>query len=277
MALVANFLRFAYDHGDLNTWQPLYLRLIKAGGIGGLSCELSNNAGALQLGLGFGGIDNGTLAGFGAIEVTTAGDISLAGVTNGVWHAVEYSVSGTAVTFYVTALAGETDESFMSLTMKGYYDGSKQGYYRIASRRVLGFVFLRAALALGRIVNCESGKLGFKGIEIVDYIVAGVITKKYLAKMRINIGSWDMDGTLAIALSYPFNIINFAEIVNCIVTIISDSAAQIFQLNYKGEGSFSFENVGYVTLSRTTGGWFDSATFNDPAAQRGYVIIQWYT
>jgi hypothetical protein len=126
-------------------------------------------------------------------------------------------------------------------------------------------------------VNCESGKLGFKGIEIVDYIVAGVITKKYLAKMRINIGSWDMDGTLAIALSYPFNIINFAEIVNCIVTIISDSAAQIFQLNYKGEGSFSFENVGYVTLSRTTGGWFDSATFNDPAAQRGYVIIQWYT
>lgn len=275
MALVANFLRFAYDHGDLNTWQPLYLRLIKAGGIGGLSCELSNNAGALQLGLGFGGIDNGTLAGFGAIEVTTAGNISLAGVTDGLWHAVEYSVSGTAVTFYVTALAGETDESFMSLTMKGYYDGSKQGYYRIASRRVIGFVFIRAGAVLGRIVNTESGKLGFKGIRILDNPLSsgGSSTVEYIAQITKSY-LWDMDTNATITVTMPFAIVGL-QVREIRVTVVHDNRVAIYNLETAGKINDLLYDV--LTLERTGGGIFDSVSYNDGGIDRGYVTIKWLT
>jgi hypothetical protein len=194
VVLTSNFQRLPYNHGDLNSYHDAVMRTILAGGIGGLSIEATNVGSAITVSRGFAGIYDGTLAGKGAIEVTVSGNITTAGASANLWHALEFSVSGTSVTWYLTPLAGETDESFMSLTMKNYYDGSKNGYYRIASRRIIAFVFLRTALAVGRIVNCESGKLGFKNIEIVNCYdnAKNWISYKYYAKIESQIGAWNM-------------------------------------------------------------------------------------
>jgi|GEM_PF-4245905 len=268
MALTADFKRFAYDHGDLGVWLPLMERFIAAGGLGGLSIEASNVVGVLTVSQGFGGIYDGTLAGKGAIQVTTAGSVSTAAGTAGLWHALEYSVSGTSVTWYLTSLAGETDESFMSLTMKGYYDGSKAGYYRIASRRVVAFVFLRAALALGRIVNCENGKLGFKGIRTFINGDA-ILTAKYITSIEMTGAAWNMDTTQLVYLTLPFNV-SLTKIKSQKAYILSNVGAWS-DLPFPNTASCLVQGYSYLDYSmgyriyfaRLTGGSYDQPNWNN--------------
>lgn len=272
-----NFVALSVVGGSLNTWGTTLNTLIQAGGIGALTAELYNDSGTLKLSKGKVGINNGVATGIGVCIIDTITTISTAGMTAGLWHAIEISVSGTAVTIEITPIVGASDESVIDAATKAAYDYEKTGYYLTASKRLIGVVFLRAALALGRIVNCESGKLGFKGIEIINYYSGGVTTKKYVAKMRLNIGSWNMVATSAINLAYGFDITAFIEIQTAIVIIISDSGLQAYPILYNGGGAFRFTSASSVNISRAAGGAFDNTSFDDPLVERGYVIIQWYT
>jgi hypothetical protein len=279
--LTATFTRPPISGGDNNNYDTYVMQQIRRGSIGSNNIDVSNSGGSLNVGLGFAGINDGVTE--GAIQVTVPGSQTLAGSTAGVWHALEFSVSGTAATFYLTALAGETDESFMSLAMKGYYDAAKGGYYRIASRRVLAFVFIRAGTVLGRIVNTENGVKGFKGITIIDYIdKVGAYSQKYLTKYEQEIGVWNMDSTISVSVTFPFTIANvrslsgiiFGDLANTrfLINTFQDSAdANLIAGGFFGAGT------GNISIIRRTGGYFDSVNFDDGTMNRGIVVIEYET
>jgi hypothetical protein len=291
MALTATFQKNPVNHGDLGVWNSPAIQQMRRGALGGNSIDVSNVGGSLNVDLGFAGINDGVIE--GTVQVTIAGSVTLAGSTVGVWHALEFSVSGTAATFYLTALAGETDESFMSLTMKNYWSAAKLGYYRIASRRTLAFVFIRAGTVLGRIVNTENGVIGFKGIIRKDYVSsAGVQSKKYYTELILEIGDWNMraagGGSPLATINYPFTI-NVDKIINMVPTIRPDNdggsagfnfnAARIQDLadpNLFTLGILYYTNV-LVYLERRTGSNLDHANYDKTNFNRGFVLITYET
>jgi hypothetical protein len=291
MALTASFQRNPINHGDFNVWLPIIMQQILRGGIGGNNIDVSNVGGSLTVGLGYAGINDGVVE--GTMQVTIAGSVTLAGSTAGVWHAFEFSVSGTAVTFSLAALAGETDESFMSLTMKGYYDAAKCGYYRIASRRTLAFVFIRAGTVLGRIVNTENGVKGFKGITVVDYIDSlGAQSKKYITSKIIAIGNWNMRaaGGGSLAVNVPHGLGSMAHIISVNGFVIDDSNSYKSPIvggeTYLGNPPTSasamdiriadIDNLNII-LMRTTGSVYDSVNFDSTPFDRGALEIKYET
>jgi hypothetical protein len=286
--LTATFTRLPIPGGDNNNYDTYVMQQIRRGSIGGNNIDVSNSGGSLNVELGFAGINDGVTE--GAIQVTVAGSQTLAGSTAGVWHALEFSVSGTAATFYLTALAGETDESFMSLTMKGYYDAVKCGYYRIPSRRILSFVFVRVGNALGRIVNTENGVKGFKNIQMVDYSIAGdtkVTLTKYFATYIGEIGAWNMDSTDRKAIPQPiYPIISAQKWRGIDVYIFDDFGVSYKLMAYADptssgnpgniQGGIVLYGANYV-LFRVVGGYFDSAQFDDAIINRGIVVVEYET
>lgn len=146
------FFREPINGGDFNNYHDFVMRQLRCGGRGGLSMELYDNGGSLYLSAGYAGIDDGVTK--GTIERTAAGALSIAGVSAGGWGKVEASVSGTSVTF---AVSDETPANVIAA-----YDYMKAGYYLTPDKRVIGYFFKTAGGALGHIVNCESGKSGFK-------------------------------------------------------------------------------------------------------------------
>jgi hypothetical protein len=280
MALVATYTRNPIVGADSNAYNSFVFAQISRGAIGANSIDVSNVGGALTVGLGYAGIDDGTGTGRGTIQVTTAGTVSLAGSTAGAWHALECSLpGGTVVTFSLTALAGETDESFMSLTMKGYYDATKCGYYRIASRRTLAFVFIRAGTVLGRIVNCESGVKGFKGIVARSYYDSSLVeTTKYYAQMEVAIPIWNMDSTASVNVALPFKISTTPKILGVYINSGSPLSVGnvVFNINQGAYEIYYNESgaIGRIVLSRLGMTYFDNATYN---AATGLIEILWET
>ena len=286
--LTASFQRIPQNHGDLGVWNSPALQQMRRGSLGGNSIDVSNVGGSLNVDLGFAGISNGVTE--GTMQVTTAGSFSLAGSTLNSWHALEFSVSSTSVTFYLTALAGETDHNFMSLTMKGYYDAAKCGYYRIASRRVLAFVFIynSGGATLGRIVNTENGIKGFKGIKMIEYYTAPTVkTLIYIDKCIADLGAWNMDSTdrKIINACLPFWLRCFGTLLPTVKNVnvfIYDDSGVLFPLMYFTDGTVGImggiENyVGNTVLFRTAGGFFDSVQFDDAVMNRGFVIVEYET
>ncbi len=296
MALVIAFTREPINHGDAGVYHDYVMAQMRRGGEGGLSCELYNSSGALYLSKGSFGIYDSATPARGACNVTTEGEIDKSGGTAGLWHAVEVSVSGTAGTPTITAIAGATDESIIPASIKAAYQYDKQGYYITTSKRLLGIVFLRAALALGRIVNCESGKIGFKGIKIIESIdAAGTLSNKYIASLIQAIGDWDMDASSNVHLSMynntTFQDNVFSKILRIDTIIFGDVlgvavhplrkflnavdpdliAGGIQNISKESGGS------GAIALARRTGGYFDNANYDSVAYNRGWVYIEYET
>ena len=293
MALTAIYQRLPISGGDNNAYHIPVMQNMRRGSIGANSIDISNVAGALNVDLGFAGINDGTANGEGVLQITVGGTFSLAGSTAGAWHALEFSVSGTSCTFYLTALAAYTDESFMHADMKNYWSAAKLGYYRIASRRVLAFVFIRAGTVLGRIVNTENGVLGFKGIEIIDYVDASfVMSKKYIGKWELEIGDWNMDTTAAKAISENafMGVKAIGKRIRNINVIIRNDADTLYQplLKYviaagvfyvAGGIETTYDSVGsfQIRLLRVDSGLFDNASYSTTPYNRGWVIIEYET
>jgi hypothetical protein len=282
--LTATFTRLPIPGGDNNNYDTYVMQQIRRGSIGSNNIDVSNSGGSLNVGLGFAGINDGVTE--GAIQVTVPGSQTLAGSTPGLWHALEFSVSGTAATFYLTALITESNEAFMSLLIKGYYDATKGGYYRIASRRVLAFVFIRAGTVLGRIVNTENGVKGFKGITLTDYIdSSGSRTQKYIATMIQEIGNWNMQAsaggsaTLTLTLNVPIYVFRKIRVI-----INDDTLSAFSNLEYAdnstGKSNGAVQGIGssgILNLTRLTGGIYDSVGFHTSPLNRGVVTIEWET
>jgi hypothetical protein len=288
--LTASFQRIPQNHGDLGVWNSPALQQMRRGSLGANSIDVSIG-GSLNVDLGFAGISDGVTE--GTMQVTAAGTFSLAGSTAGAWHALEFSVSGTSCTFYLTALAGETDESFMSLTMKGYWSAAKLGYYRIASRRVLAFVFIRAGTVLGRIVNTENGIKGFKNIPVENYVSStGVQSLKYYTKLILEIGDWNMraagGGSSLATINYPFPI-GVDRIIDIVPVIRPDDDGGSAGFNFNTSriqdivdpnlftfGILYWTNL-LVYLERRTGSNLDHANYDKINFNRGFVYITYET
>jgi len=127
------------------------MQQLRRGGEGGNSCYLYDDSGALTLSLGFFGINDGVVR--GSVEVTTAGAISLVGLTVSRWAKVEASVSGTSVTFEITSIAAASDPATLPTDFTAGYNGAKGGFYITATKRCIGVVWISAAGALKGIVN----------------------------------------------------------------------------------------------------------------------------
>jgi hypothetical protein len=259
---------------------------MRRGSLGANSIDVSIG-GSLNVDLGFAGISDGVTE--GTMQVTAAGSISLAGSTAGAWHAFEFSVSGTSCTFYLTALAGETDESFMSLTMKGYWSAAKLGYYRIASRRVLAFVYVRTGPVLGRIVNTSNGSIGFRDITICDSKdFSGTLYRAYRATLISQIGAWNMQaagGGVDVKL-VPLPVVFSAgsRITGIKAVIFSDTGAQESIEGFQNSadpqlvaGGCNLISTSTLRLYRRTGGLWDNAACVSVLVNRGYVTIEWET
>ena len=290
MALTAIYQRLPISGGDNNAYHIPVMQNMRRGSIGANSIDISNVAGALNVDLGFAGINDGTANGEGVLQITVGGTFSLAGSTAGAWHALEFSESGTSCTFYLTALAAYTDESFMHADMKGYWSAAKLGYYRIASRRVLAFVFIRAGTVLGRIVNTENGVKGFKGITIEDYITqAGAMAQVYIAIAEIEIGDWNMPSNAQIYIVTPFALTNIRQAE---IWVRPDVGAgtyagrlvplkAYFNSTLPLAGGEQFYDVVnkrfYVHISLAAGDPFNNTDWDSTGYNRGWVRVKYET
>lgn len=272
-----NFVALSVVGGSLNTWGTTLNTLIQAGGIGALTSELYNDSGTLKLSKGKIGINNGVATGIGVCIIDTITTISTAGMTAGLWHAIEVSVSGTAVTISITPIAGASDESIIDAATKAAYDYEKTGYYLTASKRLIGVVFLRAALSLGRIVNCESVKLGFKGIERkITRNSLGAESYIYIDKMTIQMGTWNMNTADRITHNLGFVITGRTYTKGTISAIIAGDTLQYSINSYGGFSVYKTDSLGVPTfvLFRETGGIFDGAGYTNAIASG---TIEWET
>ncbi len=168
------FYREPINHGDLNVYHNYVMLQLRCGGRGGLSMELYNNAGALELSPGYAGIDDGVTK--GTIERTAVGALSIAGVSSGNWASIEASVAGSVVTWHVEDIAGATTKDIPASVVAAY-DYLKGGYYLVATRRLIGIAYKNADASLGIIVNCQNGK-NLSSLGRLHYLPLGNTTNR---------------------------------------------------------------------------------------------------
>lgn len=103
---------------------------------------------------------------------------------------------------------------------------------------------------------------------------------------RIEIGAWNMDTTASITMDLTVYGIDSTKIVNIDAYIFQDNYPATSQMKLEGTigtiasplngGSLTWDRLsstGLITLSRTSGGVFDSTYFNDPAINRGWIFV----
>jgi len=115
--------------------------------------------------------------------------------------------------------------------------------------------------------------------------VTGVATK--LMKAVIEIGSWDMDTDASITVSNSLYGVGTDSMVSVNAFILADSGVnQHFYPLITGDGSTITDIQGSIfvekqigaddfVLKRTTGGFFDSTSFNDSGINRGFIILEY--
>jgi hypothetical protein len=270
------FYREPTNHGDNNVYHDYVMLQLRCGGRGGLTMELYDSGGALYLSAGYAGIDDGVTK--GTVERTVAAALSIAGVSAGTWCKVEVSVSGAAVTYAVSDIAGGTDESVIPAAVKAAYDYFKGGYYLTADKRLVGIAFKTAGGLLGRIINCESGKKGFRNIRIIEYLTsAGVRGVAYRNTEVKQIGDWNMDGTISVSFSWASLKISPSS-VRYITALIIDDSGGLYTIDYSAGGLTTSGHILTDTVDlwlwRTGGEAFDAPAFSSTPYNRGWVTIE---
>ncbi len=302
------FYREPTNHGDNNNYHDYVMLQLRCGGRGGLTMELYDSGGTLYLSAGYAGIDDGVTK--GTVERTAAGALSIAAISVGTWCKVEVSVSGAAVTYTVSDIAGAVTEHTIPPTVVAAYDYRKAGYYLTASKRIIGLAYKTAAGNLGRIVNPNSNHSGFfespvntfhaQGaietdsnidadgnmiavgtVEAAGGVRAGSAGDGALKEKTVTyiINAWDMD-TVQI---HDIVITETPSQIKEISAIIWNDAGDRFYDIYHesavyGTGTHGISQIAADTirLAVKTGGFFDSADFNDGGADRGILTIRYY-
>jgi len=160
---MSQFFRNPIAGGDNSVWASYLLAQIK-NSVGEYTSYLYDNAGTVTLSPGRVGINDGTNEGVSIIDTVTA--ITLTGA-NSLWYKIEMTVSGTAVTLSATALA-DNDPALLPATLTASYVTAKQGFYHIATRRLLGIAWKDATGVLGGIINCQNMVNGYRGYVYLD-------------------------------------------------------------------------------------------------------------
>lgn len=171
------------DGGDQGKWGPKELR-INSLNSGVLTCKLYNDSGTLKLSVGKIGLNDGST---GIVIVDTVTTISLASVSASNWFKVEVTRTGSTPNFTATNITGETNPASFPAAVDGYFDGSKGGYYRVGTSRLLGVGYLDSGNALNGIVMMCSNYEGYRGFVYND-AVAHNITYYYNRDLGANLG-----------------------------------------------------------------------------------------
>lgn len=125
-------------------------------------------------------------------------------------------------------------------------------------------------------ISASSGSLAYATAKrlstMIDY------NKGYNTKI-IEIGDWDMDATASVTVAHG---LTYANIIDVTATIRADSPG----IDYKGSivhidnstglgSGFVSAGTTLVTLTRVTGGFFDSTNFNQTSFNRGWIFIKY--
>jgi hypothetical protein len=277
------FWREPINHSDSNVYHDYVMMQLRCGGRGALTAELYNNGGALNLSAGYIGIDDGVTK--GTIERTAAGAISFAAITNSHWAKVEATVSGAIVTYTVTEMA-DADQWTIPATVKAAYNYLKVGYYIDADKRLIGIIYKTSGGTLGRIVNCESNRIGFKNISIIENNTAGTITLKYIAKIQFDIGDWNMHSTSIKQVAHGGIV---SKMLSVSVWIRNDADNEVFPLVFNlvhpvggatyigGLVSLDSTNISMLRTEAAADGLFDRVDFDLTPFNRGIIKIDYET
>ena len=263
--------------GDIGSWGP-YNDALNDASLGVLSSKLYNDGGALKVSVGKIGINNGTNRGICDIDTVTTVDLS--GVSNSIWAAIEMSISGTAVTFTATDIAGATDPAALPASFKAAFDGAKGGFYIDPTKRLVGLAWKNSSGVLLAVINTVGGVEDWWASQIGLHTDT-IHTQQGPGKgFVLNTGAWDMDATTFISVSHYFGVF-FKDRSNIEVSILADDGNSIHKLDkFEDAADPSLINGGIysntavlIRLDRRTGGWFDSANYNDAVMNRGYLTV----
>ena len=102
----------------------------------------------------------------------------------------------------------------------------------------------------------------------------------YIKSVRVPIGSWDMDATQQVEVSIP-TVITIDNFYSAEAWIINDAQGSYDPIEGQsstggagGRAQFSASGNA-INVIRATGGFYDSASFNDATINRGWVIVKY--
>lgn len=170
------------DGGDAAIWGPKELRQNQLSK-GVLSSKLYDDSGTLKLTVGRAHLDDES--GNGVVLIDTIETISIAGITNSRWFAVEMTRTGSTPSFTAVELGADTNPYALPASIDSYYDPEKGGYYRVSTARIVGFGWKATAGTLAGVLNLESTIEGYAG-----YSTGEIIGHIYRWNYRLN-GTYD--------------------------------------------------------------------------------------
>ncbi len=176
-------------------------------------------------------------------------EVAIGGATaNSTWYDILLTPSNR--TFTASFIARET----------GAWSDSKQGLYS-GNNRVVACVWRNAS---AEFIN--------KNILVVN---------NRTCKVKVEIGSWNMDSTASVAIDVGVTNTRIRDIT-VLIRINDDSI--IIEINYPLNSGLGYDStkIGYfsirptgINIARRDSSYFDSAVFNDPNINRGWIPIEY--
>jgi hypothetical protein len=292
-----NFVRMPVNGGDDGVWAQYNDELNRAGGIGQYTCQLSDNAGNLEISKGLIGIQDGTNEGVSIIDTVTT--INLAGAAAGNWAQIEMAVAGVGVTLTATTIAGATDETTLPAGFTGAYNGEKQGFYINATKRTIGLAWKNTGGTLEGVVNTLAFVNGYIGYSISDDALdtkysfeninvdldnfvnhekityldsAGVTTIDKLYTKVIEIGDWDMNvpGLSIVNVAHELDL---ADIRSFSAMIRNDLDTSADMVDTFGTELFMSASATVITLRKPAGSVYETPDYDATSYNRGWIVI----
>ncbi len=137
-------------------------------------------------------------------------------------------------------------------------------------------------------ISGSGGSLAFNGIRFAEMNVAETLNASSVSgtvvikKKIIEIGDWNMDtdATRLIVHGITASIDKFKSVQ---VTIIADNGLSSIPLTFNSAAGVAQGSIGSIegivlksiTLSRTTGGTFDTTNYNATSFNRGFITIEY--
>jgi len=255
--LANSFVRQPVIGGDSGSYGPYAQQQFDAA-LGYMTSKLINNAGTLQVTAGRIGINDGVNLGLAVIPAAT--NISIAANSNSLWILITMTVAGTAVTFTAADVAGATDPTLLPSSVKSAYDGTKGGFYVSASARAIGLCWKVGGVLLA-VVN-------FKGAQWYASDIGGNLQNGPGEGFVIKTTGLNMDTTAVFSIAHNLGAFSVAIAhIRSAVTqgggttnldMINDAADPSLAMG----GVYGWNGVNFA-LTRRTGGYFDSAGWNN--------------